>query len=102
MNAPMEVVPPRATREAVADARVRAALACIEDAQGLIDRAGQALCSVEGMRPEWNRMGRVYEQVKRSWYAVANKADRLRGKRRLKLDHEPTEHEAEWLQIRWR
>jgi len=90
------------TRAAAAEAWVKAALACIQDAQTMLDRAAQALCSVTGMRPEWSRLGRVYEQVKGSWYAVSGKATNLRVKGRLTLDHEPTEHEKDWTSIRWR
>jgi hypothetical protein len=84
------------SREEAAEARVRAALRDIQEAQSLIGRASQALSSVVGMVPEWNRLGRVYNQVRGAWYAVESKGQRLRGRRALRIDHEPNHHEAEW------
>ena len=86
----------RLRREAAADARVRAALASIEEAQALIGRATQALASVNGVCAEYQKLGRLYDQVHRTWYVVRDKAATVRGRGKLTLDHEPTEHESEW------
>lgn len=80
---------PLAKRKEGAQERVRAALAHLQEAQSLVDRAGQELCSVVGLCPEWTRLGKLYDQVKRHWWAVSTKAERLRLNGRLLLDHEP-------------
>jgi hypothetical protein len=87
-------VDPLARQRAAAEARVQAALVCLQDAQALLDRAGQELCSVRGMSTEWRRLGTLYEQVKGRWYAVQGRADRLQHKGRLLLDHEPCGEEG--------
>jgi hypothetical protein len=88
----------RASQKA-ADARVRVALRLIEEAQGLLDQACQALCSVSGMYMEWRKVGRVGDQAKASWYAVEKKAKRLEHEGRLVLDHEPDTYEAHWTRL---
>jgi hypothetical protein len=87
----------RLTREAAADLRVRAALVYIEQAQALIGRATQALSSVNGICAECQKLGRLYDQIHRSWYVVRDRAAVVRGRGKLTLDHEPTEHETEYL-----
>jgi hypothetical protein len=87
----------RQTREAAADARVRTALVYIEEAQALIGRATQALSSVNGVCAEYQKLGRLYDQIHRSWYVVRDRAAVVRGRGKLTLDHEPTEHEAEYV-----
>jgi hypothetical protein len=85
-----------ATRKAAAEARVRAALDAIQEAQGLVDRAAQALCSVKGVRAAHERLGRLYDQVHLAWYVVRDAADSVRHRGALLLDHEPGACEAEW------
>jgi hypothetical protein len=80
---------PLAARKAAAQVRLEEALAAIEEAQGLIDRAGASLCSVRGMAKEWRRLGALYDKVKATWYAVNNRARRLRTAGHLLLDREP-------------
>lgn len=87
-------------REAAAEARIRAALRDIQEAQHLIGHASAALSSIIGMVPEWNRLGRVYSQVRGAWYAVESKGQRLRGRHALRIDHEPNRHEAEFQEPR--
>jgi hypothetical protein len=87
------------TCEAAADARVRTALACIEEAQMCISRARAALSSVNGLCPEYEKLNRLYDQIHRSWYLVRDRAATVRGRGKLTLDHEPTEHESEWLPL---
>ncbi len=82
-----------AARQAAAEARVEVALASIQEAQKRIDQAAQALCSMSGMVPEWRKLGALHDRVKRAWYAVRGKADRLSLKGRLLLDHEPDSYE---------
>jgi hypothetical protein len=90
------LVPPATSptpREAAAVAHVKAALDLIQEAQGLLGRAAAELCPVQGMVPEWRRLGALYDQVHAAWYQVEGKATRLRQRRRLRLDHEPAAHE---------
>jgi hypothetical protein len=88
-------------RRDAGEARVAAALAAIQEAQGLIGQATRGLCSVNGMVAEWRRLGKLYEQVRRTWYAVETKRDRLRLRGGPTLDHEPDSHEARWgLEVR--
>jgi len=94
-----EVSEQRARREA-AEARVEAALVCLEDAQRLIDQAAQALSGVNGLGSEWRRMGVLHDRVKRAWYDVQGKTDSLLLKGRLVLDHEPDHHEQHWRALR--
>jgi len=91
---------PLAARRAAAEARVKAALDCIQEAQMLLGRAAQALCSVKGMAAEWRKVGARYDRVHGIWYAVEHKAAVLRAKDRLLVDREPSAHEAEWAQER--
>lgn len=65
----------------------------LEEAQRLIDRAGAGLCSVRGMAKEWKQLGALYDKVKSTWYAVNNRARRLRTAGRLLLDREPDAYE---------
>jgi hypothetical protein len=89
-----------AARQAAAEARVKAALDCIQEAQMLLGHAAQALCSVKGMAAEWRKVGKRYDQVHGTWYVVEQKAATLRARRRLVLDHEPNAHECEWAEER--
>jgi len=91
---------PLAARKAAAEARVCAALDYIQEAQMLLGRAAQALCSVKGMVVEWRKVGARYDQVHGAWYQVERKAAALRAKGRLVLDGAPTAHEAEWREVR--
>jgi len=89
-------VRPLPPRQAAAQTRVAVALACIEEAQRLIELAAQALCAVNGMAREWGRVGLLYEKTKNTWHAVSDKADVLCRRGGPVLDHEPTETEAKW------
>lgn len=86
---------PLAVRKAAAEARVQAALDAIQEAQGFVDRAAQALCSVKGVSAEHERLGRLYDQVHLTWYIVRDAADAVRHRGALLLDHEPEACEAE-------
>jgi len=86
-------IDPLMRRKAAAELRLEDALAHIEQAQGLIDRAGAELCSVRGMVKEWRQLGALYDKVKASWYAVSQRARRLRAEGRLLLDRDPHAHE---------
>jgi hypothetical protein len=84
---------PLMRRKAAAEMRLEEALAAIEEAQRLIDRAGAGLSSVEGMGREWKQLGALYGKVKAAWCAVNNRARRLRTAGRLLLDREPDAYE---------
>jgi hypothetical protein len=83
-------------RKAAAEGRVEVALASIQEAQRLIERATQALSAVNGLAAEWRKLGTLHDQAKRAWYAVTGKADSLRLQGRLTLDHAPDSHEGQW------
>ena len=85
---------PLFARKVAAEARVKAALDCIQEAQMLLGHACAALCSVQGMLPQWQEVGKRYDQVHCTWYWVEGKAARLRAKGGLLLDHEPGAHEG--------
>ncbi len=78
---------------AAAEVRLEEALASIEEAQKLIDRAGAGLCSLRGMTKEGKRLGALHDRVKSTWCAVKNRARRLRSSGRLLLDREPDAYE---------
>lgn len=84
---------PLLRRKAAAEMRLEEALASIQEAQGLIDRAGAGLCSVRGMAKEWKQLGALYDKVKATWYAVNSRGRRLRSAGRLLLDREPAAYE---------
>jgi hypothetical protein len=84
---------PLSARKAAAEARVRAALDLIQEAQTLLGRACAALSSVQGMNPSWREVSKSYDQVHGTWYAVEQKAARLRGRGWLLLDREPSKDE---------
>jgi hypothetical protein len=89
-----------AARKEAAEARVKAALDAIQEAQLLLGRAAQALCSVKGMAAEWRKVGARYDQVHGAWYQVERKAAVLRAKGQLVLDGAPSAHEAELREAR--
>jgi len=91
---------PLTRRKAAAELRLEDALACIEQAQGVIDRACAELSSVVGMEKEWRQLGVLYGKVKASWHAVSRKGERLRAGGRLLLDRDP--HADEQRQARGR
>lgn len=82
-----------AARKAAGEARVKAALDLIQEAQMLLGRACAALCSVQGMNPSWREVSKRYDQVHGTWYAVEQKAARVRARGWLLLDHEPSRDE---------
>ena len=84
---------PLLRRKAAAEMRLEEALASIQEAQRLVERAGAALCSVGGMAKEWKQLGALYDKVKSTCYAVNNRACRLRTAGRLLLDREPDAYE---------
>jgi len=85
---------PLAARKAAAEARVKAALDSIQEAQVLLGPAAETLCSVKRMAVEWRKVGARYDQVHGTWYAVERRAAVLRVQGRLVLDREPSAHEA--------
>jgi hypothetical protein len=89
------VVPadPLLSQKSAAEVRLEDALASIEEAQRLIDRAGAGLCSLQGMEHEGKQLGALYEKVNSTWCAVRGRARRLRTIGRLLLDREPNAHE---------
>lgn len=52
------------------ESKVRECLATLQEAQGLVDRAAAALCSVRGFADEWSGLGTPYEVIKRHWHVV--------------------------------
>jgi hypothetical protein len=92
---------PATSRKAAAEVRVAVAVASLREAQRLIEEAGQALQSINGMRSEWKRLDALHERVRRIFYDVRGKADTLALKDRLVLDHEPDSEEARWTSL-WR
>lgn len=74
-------------RQAAAEIRVQLALNSIQEAQRLIEQATQALSGVEGMIPEWRRVGFLSDRLRQTWYAVSAGANRLRRKGRLESRH---------------
>jgi hypothetical protein len=83
-------------RQDAAMVRVEIALKSIEEAQLLLDRAAEALCSVRGVAPNWRKVGALHDRVKAAWHALDSKAARLRAAGRLVLDHEPDQGEERW------
>lgn len=86
---------PLAARKRVAEARVKVALDYVQEAQLLLGRACAALCSVQGMNPQWQDVSKRYDQVHSAWYGVERKAASLRMRGQLLLDHEPSKDELE-------
>ena len=76
-------------RSTVASARLQYALDSLQDAQTLVGRAAEALCSIQGGQRVWTKLGRLYDQVHRMWYVV----DGFRLAKPRLLDREPTDTE---------
>jgi hypothetical protein len=53
---------PVADRETAAQVRIDVALASIEEAQGLLGQAAEALCSVNGLDAQWRRLRALHDQ----------------------------------------
>lgn len=51
-------------------ARVYRALELLQEAQWLLDDAGQALCSVDGAADVWCGTTALYFDIKRQWHRV--------------------------------
>ena len=77
---------PDRNRQATAEIRVQMALNSIQEAQRLVEQATQALSRVDGMIPEWKRLGSLYDRLHRTWYAVSAGANRLRRRGQLQVD----------------
>ncbi len=69
---------------AEADAKVRAALDHIEEAQQELGRACQELCPIIGGASQWKRVRALYDRVHDEWHRVHAWAEKRRG--RLDLD----------------
>jgi len=52
------------------DPRVENALEKVEEAQRLLDKAAQDLCSVDGYAAEWKATCELYQKVKEHWHEV--------------------------------
>lgn len=52
--------------------RIRAALECIESAQWKISDAREAICRICGptVPKEYDRLGKLYDQIKAHWYSL--------------------------------
>jgi hypothetical protein len=85
----------KAARKVLAAARVQEALDWIEKAQKQLERACEALSSVQGMAPAWKSVGKQEDEVRNTWYVVRKRAWLKR--ELLILDREPTEEELERL-----
>tara|TARA_R110002096_G_scaffold24760_41_gene78146 strand:+ start:6224 stop:6673 length:450 start_codon:yes stop_codon:yes gene_type:complete len=46
------------------------ALGFIEQAQGLLEQAAEAICSVRGLGPSWEEVSRIRYQVKDVWHQL--------------------------------
>jgi hypothetical protein len=53
--------------------KVRECLAYLQEAQALVNRAGEALCSVNGFAKEWSDLSKPYDCVKKHWYQIENR-----------------------------
>jgi len=62
--------------EAVAAARIREAMKLVEEAQRLLDRAGESISPVRGFSREWSRVTKVYDQVRSCWYRLEYRLQR--------------------------
>lgn len=62
------------------EAKVRECLSILQTAQGLINEAAAALCSVPGFAHEWSAADDVYEAVKNYWYKVDQRRMALKAK----------------------
>jgi hypothetical protein len=87
-------------RRKVAEARVKAALDLIQEAQMLLGRACAELSSVQGMNPSWREVGKRYDEVHGTWYSVERKAASVRARGWLLLDREPSPDELKSLEER--
>lgn len=87
-----------AARKAVAEARVKAALDLIQEAQLLLGRACAELSSVQGMNPSWREVGKRYDEVHGTWYSVERKAASVRARGWLLLDRAPSSDELKVLE----
>ena len=87
-NVPVPV-DPLERRRLAAEERVREALSCLEQAQGLISRAAIVLCSVNEMEMASKVVWAYYDRLQAVWYGVDRKSGALRVDGRLMLDYTP-------------
>jgi len=69
-----------------AEAQVAHALAAVEEAQRQLEHARQRVACMRGLAFESSKLGRLHEQVTRSWYVLYERRDQLRRKGGLVLD----------------
>lgn len=90
---PAPVVPatldPLDRRRQAAEDRVREALSCLEQAQGLISRAATALCSVSEMETTSRVVWGYYDRLLMVSTGIDRKSGALRVNGRLILDYTP-------------
>ncbi len=51
------------------------------------------------MVDEWNKVGAMHDEVKSTWYVVEKRAEVLRWRRHLVLDHEPGGYEGRFAAL---
>jgi hypothetical protein len=61
---------PEGSTRAEAEARIQRALDHIEQAQRLMDRACQEISSIEGMCPDWQRLGKIHQRIEAEWHRL--------------------------------
>lgn len=61
------------------DNRIRESLELLEQAQGLVNQAAQALCPVPGFGDEWSSLHDTYDAVKAAWHRVDGRRQALGG-----------------------
>jgi hypothetical protein len=57
--------------------RVQRCLDLLQQAQEMIELAGQALCPVPGFAEEWSNLRVPYETIKEHWHVVNLRLDAL-------------------------
>lgn len=66
---------PLTATQLAARARIALALEKIEAAQRLLGDACEQLCPINGLCPEWERVGILYDKVHAEWHRVNRKVE---------------------------
>lgn len=61
-----------------AERRVRSALQLIQRAQAVVGEASSLISNIEGMAPQWSRLGKLYDRIHAEWYRVEDRRKRGR------------------------
>lgn len=53
--------------------KIKKALALIQISQNVMGHACEEICPIDGLCPEWEHLGELYDKIHAAWYVVSDK-----------------------------